>query len=127
MSSLPAVQVLKEYIVNTKEKISLDHLERIARGTEVEGSLVVPKRVEGFDYRTGDRQYERKAKVVVGEGKKHEVRELVRAAGLELLALKRTKIGGLAMGQLKIGQFRGLKKRELDLVLGAGERPAKKT
>ena len=41
MSSLPAVQVLKEYIVTTKEKISLDHLERIARGTEVEGSLVV--------------------------------------------------------------------------------------
>jgi len=39
----------------------------------------------------------RVVRVVVSEGKKHEVRLLVAAAGLELLTLHRTRVGGYTL------------------------------
>ena len=95
--------------------MKLDHLDLIAQGTQVEDAFVVPKRVEGFDGRTGDPKAEYKAKIIVGEGKKHEVRELVANAGLQVTALKRVRIGQLSLQDLPIGKFRGLRKRELEL------------
>jgi len=102
-------------VVTCATKVKLAQLEKIAEGTEVENTFVVPKRVEGFDYRTGDPKYEYKVKIVVGEGKKHEVRELVASAGLKVTALKRIRIGALSLNDLPIGKFRGLKKKELEL------------
>ncbi|QDZ21114.1 pseudouridine synthase [Chloropicon primus] len=113
--SHPKYGVLKEYVVTCATKVKLAQLEKIAEGTEVENTFVVPKRVEGFDYRTGDPKYEYKVKIVVGEGKKHEVRELVASAGLKVTALKRIRIGALSLNDLPIGKFRGLKKKELEL------------
>ena len=111
----PKYGVLKEYIVTTTQKVKPMHLEKIAEGTEVEGTFVVPKGVYSFDRRTGDPKHEYKVKVVVGEGKKHEVRELVANAGLQVTALKRVRIGQLSLQDLPIGKFRGLRKRELEL------------
>ena len=76
---------------------------------------MIPKGVDYFDRRTGDPKYEYKLRIVVGEGKKHEVRELVANAGLKVEALKRVRIGQLCLQDLPIGQFRGLRKKELEL------------
>ena len=111
----PKYGVLKEYVVTCDSKVKLAHLERIAEGTEVEGTYVTPKRVEAFDRVTGDPKYEYKVKIVVGEGKKHEVRELVACTGLQVQSLKRTKVGKLCLESLLIGRFRKLKKKELEL------------
>jgi pseudouridine synthase len=111
----PKYGVLKEYVVTCSTKVKPSHLMKIAEGTEVEDTFVVPKQVDYFDRRTGDPKWEYKLRIVVGEGKKHEVRELVAHAGLRVDALKRVRIGQLQLRDLPIGQFRGLRKKELEL------------
>ena len=44
--------------------------------------------------------------IAVKEGKKHEVRLLIKEAKLTLLSLTRIRIGGLLLGPLKEGEFR---------------------
>ena len=55
------------------------------------------------------------SRVVVGEGKKREVRALVANAGLKVDALKRVRVGQLWLHDLPIGQFRGLSPKEREL------------
>ena len=55
------------------------------------------------------------SRVVVGEGKKREVRALVANAGLKVDGLKRVRVGQLWLHDLPIGQFRGLSPKEREL------------
>lgn len=48
-----------------------------------------------------------RVRVVVAEGRKHEVRELVAAAGMTLKSLKRVRVGGLRLPRdLGMGGFK---------------------
>lgn len=100
----PRANIQKEYLIKTSEEINHEHLERMARGTRVEGVCVKPVRVTKVRKGT--------AKIVVKEGKKREVRTIVEAAGLKLLSLQRTRIGGLRLGQIPLGVFRELTDNE---------------
>lgn len=100
----PSSDIPKEYIVKTNKEILDHHLKTIAKGTVVEGKFVKPKKVEKVRKGT--------VKVVVHEGKKHEVRKLVAAAELEIYELKRTRIGSLRLGTLPKGSFRNMTEKE---------------
>ncbi|ADI37671.1 pseudouridine synthase [Waddlia chondrophila] len=104
----PSSNIQKEYIAKTDCEISNDHLKAIAAGTSVEGVFVQPLSVKKVRKAT--------LKVVVGEGKKREVRLLIAAAGLEVRALKRTRIGSLTLGSLPIGHWRSLTERDKQLI-----------
>lgn len=94
----PSSNVAKEYIVQTQEPVDGFSLRRMRDGCEVEGVFVKPISVEKIKHNS--------VKVVVMEGKKREVRIIVKAAGLTVLALKRTAIGGLRMEGLREGEYR---------------------
>ena len=100
----PKSGLKKEYIVKTNREITHDHLVAIGKGVEVQGTYVVPKVVKKIRRGT--------VKIVVGEGKKHEVRILVKNAGLEVLELKRVRIGGLSLGTLPEGAYRELTEKD---------------
>ncbi|GLI63482.1 hypothetical protein VaNZ11_006459 [Volvox africanus] len=103
----PSSGVTKEYVVGLDKDASRPQLRALAAGTEVAGTFVSPLEVEVL----GD---PRRLRVVVGEGKKHEVRELVKAAGLELVSLKRVRIGGFRLPRdLGVGGYRELKPSEI--------------
>ena len=51
--------------------------------------------------------------LVMTEGKNREVRRMVAAAGMELLALQRRRIGQVRLGDLAPGRVRELTQREL--------------
>lgn len=104
----PSSNIQKEYIAKTDCEISDDHLKTIAAGITVEGTFVKPLSVKKVRKGT--------VKVVVGEGKKREVRFLIAAAGLEVRELKRTRIGNLTLGSLPIGQWRSMTERERQLI-----------
>jgi len=104
----PSSNIQKEYIAKTDCEISDDHLKTISAGTTVEGTFVKPLLVKKIRKGT--------LKVVVGEGKKREVRLLIAAAGLEVRELKRTRIGNLSLGSLPAGQWRPLTERERRLI-----------
>ncbi len=104
----PSSNIQKEYVVKTGSEITDEHLKRIAKGTKIEGVLVKPVKVTKVRKGT--------VKVVVSDGKKREVRYLVQAAGLEVKELKRTRIGGLRLGDIPVGHFREMTENEKEII-----------
>lgn len=100
----PSANLSKEYLVKTRQEISHDHLVVIGKGTMIEECFVRPICVTKVRKGT--------VKVTVKEGKKHEVRKLVEQAGLEIIELKRIRIGGLHLGTMQEGAFRALTETE---------------
>lgn len=104
----PSFNIHKEYVVKTNYEITDKHLKKISEGTEVEGVYVKPIKVSKVRRGT--------IKVIVSEGKKREVRELVQAAGLDVRELKRTRIGGLKLGDIPLGNWKPMTKREREMI-----------
>ena len=104
----PSANIVKEYLVKTREEIGHDHLVRISKGTLVEGQWIKPVNVKKVRRGT--------LKVAVKEGKKREVRYLVENAGLTLNLLTRIRIGGLKLSDLAEGQWRELTEKEQRLI-----------
>jgi 23S rRNA pseudouridine2605 synthase len=100
----PSSNIQKEYLVKTDQEITADHLCAIAAGTQVEGTFVKPIRVSKVRKGT--------LKIVVGEGKKREVRHLCQTAGLRIEQLTRIRIGGLQLGPIPLGSWRPMTEKE---------------
>lgn len=60
--------------------------------------------------------------IVMGEGRKREVRRMCETVGYPVIRLFRTAIGPLKDGGLKSGQWRALSIEEIRLLYGAGKR-----
>jgi 23S rRNA pseudouridine2605 synthase len=104
----PSANIQKEYLAKTSQEITHEHLVAISNGTLVEGVFVKPLRVSKVRRGT--------LKVTIAEGKKREVRILLEAAGLEVQALKRIRLGGLHLGELPVGSWRPLTEKEKKLI-----------
>lgn len=52
----------------------------------------------------------------IAEGRKRQVKRMAREIGLKVLALKRTRIGGLELGGLKPGELKELSEEEIDKI-----------
>lgn len=94
----PSGGVRKEYIAKVDQEITHEHLVALSEGCQVEGVRVRPIRVQKIRRST--------IRLVVQEGRYHEVRELLSAVGLEVLELKRVKIGQLSLGNLPVGRWK---------------------
>lgn len=104
----PSSNIHKEYLVKTDQEVSAEHLIAISQGTLVEGAFVKPVRVEKVRRGT--------IKIVIGEGKKREVRMLLDAVGLKVITLTRIRLGSLLLGVLPVGEWRPLTEREKELI-----------
>lgn len=104
----PSSNINKEYLVKTNQEIDPEHLAAISQGTLVEGIFVKPVKV--VKVRKGT------LKVTIAEGKKREVRLLLKAAGLEINELTRIRIGGLQLGALPPGTWRPMKEKEKKVI-----------
>lgn len=105
----PSKRIPKEYLVKVDKEVQHEHLVTIAEGMWIEGSYVKPKSV--VKVRRGT------LRIVVVDGRKHEVRRLMEKAGLETRDLKRIRIGQLVLGTLPAGHFRPLSEKERELIL----------
>lgn len=104
----PSSNLQKEYVAKTGHEITDEHLKTISGGIKIDGVFVKPIRVKKVRKGT--------VKVTVSEGKKREVRLLIQAAGLEVRELKRTRIGGLLLGDLSEGAWRPMSEKEKSLI-----------
>lgn len=105
----PSYNIDKEYLVKTSSVITDVEIKKLLSGIWLLGSFIKPKKV--IKMRRGT------LKIVVKEGKKHEVRRMVRAAGLSLKELTRIRIGPLVLGSLPVGNYRPLTPKEINLFL----------
>jgi len=100
----PSKNITKEYLVRTVEPVTDLHLKAISQGIRIDGKQIRPVKVKKVRNET--------MKIGVKEGKKHEVRLLIKHAGLTLRELKRIRIGGLVLSTLKEGQFSHLSEND---------------
>ncbi|GAV77191.1 PseudoU_synth_2 domain-containing protein/S4 domain-containing protein [Cephalotus follicularis] len=110
--SHPSSKLPKEYIASIDGEVNKRHLIAISSGTVIEGIQCIPDSVELLP-RQPDMPRPR-LRIVVHEGRNHEVRELVKNAGLEIYSLKRVRVGGFRLpSDLGLGKHVELKQGDL--------------
>ncbi|HEX7004424.1 MAG TPA: pseudouridine synthase [Trueperaceae bacterium] len=60
--------------------------------------------------------------LVLGEGRKRQVRRMLAAVGFEVSRLQRTRVGELELGNLEPGSYRLLSEEEIRAALASGDR-----
>ena len=104
-------KVEKEYVVRVSwtahpevtalnEAFPSEQLERLRHGLELDGERLKPAKVSW--------QNEQQLRVVLREGKKRQIRRMCELVGLQVVALKRIRIGRVGLGELPPGQWRYL-------------------
>lgn len=113
----PSSGLTKEYVAAVEGKVTKRHLQAISEGTLVEGVHCTPVAVELISAQANERK--QRLRIVVCEGRNHEVRHLIEKAGLELYSLKRVRIGDFKLPQdLSIGKHQVLGEAQIKKLVG---------
>lgn len=96
----------KEYEVAVREKINRSRMEReFGRGMTLEDGPTLPAKVSFVT----DRVF----RVILREGRKHQIRRMCAKLDLTITKLKRLRIGPVKLGDLKSGESRPLSPAEV--------------
>lgn len=113
----PRYGVEKEYLAEVDGIPSERQMSRIRRGVELDDGLA-----RALAARRGGRAGARGAvRVVMGEGRKREVRRLLAAVGLPVRRLVRFRVGPIRLGRLPPGQVRELTPEEVRALYRAAD------
>ena len=94
------------------QALPAESLALLRHGLELDGEALLPAQVEWLN--------DDQLRFVLQEGKKRQIRRMCEAVGLQVLGLKRVRIGAVALGALPAGQWRYLR---LDESFVAPRRP----
>ena len=96
--------VEKEYLVRVafrgQGRLPPEGLARLQHGLTLDGRLLKPAKVSW--------QNEDQLRFVLREGRKRQIRRMCELVGLDVLGLKRVRIGSVVLGKLPVGQWRYL-------------------
>jgi 23S rRNA pseudouridine2605 synthase len=115
--SHPRYEVEKEYRVLVARRPSEEQLEIWRRGVVLEEGVRTSPMEVVVESPEGRGAWLR---VVMHEGRKHELREIGRCIGLPVVRIIRRKIGSLTLGGLRPGQYRELTPAEITSLSGSG-------
>jgi 23S rRNA pseudouridine2605 synthase len=107
----PKFEHEKEYLVQIKGELKLEEINKLERGIRLEDGPTHPARVKEIS--TPPFNYS----ITIHEGRKRQVHRMFERLGHPLLALKRVRIGGLILGDLKEGEVQRLNQSEIDALL----------
>ena len=105
----PSGRVEREYVARVAGQVTARGLRTLRRGVELEDGLARPRHVRKV--RLGEDEWG--LKLILLEGRKREVRRLLRAIGHPVVALKRTRFGPFELGRLAPGAWRPAHSSEL--------------
>lgn len=95
----------KEYVIKTKEKLRSSFKKKMEAGVNIEGYMTKKCKVKIIDDFT--------FRIILTEGKKHQIRRMCSALFQEVTDLKRERIMNIKLGNLKPGGLRQIKGEEL--------------
>jgi len=105
----PKYEHSKEYLVHVNKKINNFFVRHMSEGIELEDfrtKQAIVERLDDFVFR-----------IVLTEGKKHQIRRMCTALGFEVTDLKRMRVMNIKLGSLKPNQKREIKEVELNIFL----------
>lgn len=121
----PRYGLAKEYNVLTDRRPIDPVMERVRRGTTIDGRTVVPEEFRILrETRDGPL-----LTITIHEGTKHLVRRVMEQAGIRVVRLRRVRLGPLSLAGIREGTYRELTSGELNSLFealrihGAEERP----
>ncbi len=115
----PKRKVEKVYRVEINRRLSRKDIEDLRRGVQIEGGPTLPA---GVFVKNDDGQG-MTLKLVITEGRKRQIRQMVEAVGAKVLRLKRLQFGSLMLKDLPLGRWRYLTAAELRALKSLVERP----
>ncbi len=96
----------KEYVVKTSNKLRGSFKEKMEKGVDIEGYVTKPCKV----IIVNDHSF----RVILTEGKKHQIRRMCSALFQEIADLKRIRVMNIKLDKLKPNQFREITGKELE-------------
>ena len=96
----------KEYIVSVDKPITPEFVEKMSKGVRILGTKTLPCKVEQLS------KYE--FKIILTQGLNRQIRRMCEALGYEVYRLQRVRIMNIHLGNLPVGQWRDLTKKEKD-------------
>lgn len=116
-STHPRQEIKKTYLAEVNGRPAEDNLNLIRAGVEIDGKFTSPAQVEIIK----EKENSTILQVIIHEGRNRQVKRMFEAIGHEVLKLKRTAVGNLSLGNLRIGHWRYLTPAEVNLALGRKE------
>lgn len=108
----PKFEHEKEYLVRIKDKLSTSEKLKVEHGIPLDDGITYPARIkESSNYPPFNYS------ITIHEGRKRQIHRMFANLGHRVLALKRIRLAGLSMGNLKEGEVRKISKRETERLL----------
>jgi 23S rRNA pseudouridine2605 synthase len=111
----PSYEVLKTYLATVEGRVPRGLGKRLQAGVELEDG---PVRVDSFTVKEAQLEASL-VEVVLHEGRNHIVRRLMAEVGHPVVKLSRTRIGPIALGNLRPGRTRVIAGAELGTLMKA--------
>lgn len=111
----PKYEIEKTYNVTVRGKITNDEVQKLRDGVEIEDYISGKAKVKIL--KIDEEKNISRLEIKIHEGKNREVRKMCDAIDKKVLALHRSQIGNLGVKDLKLGQWRYLKEREVNNLL----------
>jgi len=105
----PSYKVPKTYLVKVRGHPPTEALARLQQGVKLEDGITAPAELKVME----DDQKATWLALTLREGRKHQVKRMCAAVGHPVLKLRRTKIGPIELDDLRPGEIRRLKSREV--------------
>lgn len=102
----PKKEVEKEYYFKYKGKLNDDSVEMCLKGLNINNEYITKEAILNIINDT-------EGKIIIKEGKYHEVKRMIKTLGGEVTYLKRIRMKELELGDLKIGEYRELDVEEI--------------
>ena len=112
----PKHEVEKTYTVTLRGKVTNEDVENLRQGVVIDEEYKTkPAKVRIM--KIDEEKNLSRLEIVIHEGKNRQVRKMCEAIGKKVVALHRSKIGNIDVKDLKIGQWRYLTKKEVDMLI----------
>ena len=105
----PSTEIEKDYLLTLKSPVPPEALEKLTAGPVLEDGPMAPPTVSNL--RAGPRQTT--LRLTIHEGRNRIIRRACTAVGLDLISLRRVRVGPVLLGNLPEGEHRPLTEEEL--------------
>jgi 23S rRNA pseudouridine2605 synthase len=105
----PSGKIQKTYLVKVKGTPEDAGVERLRRGVKLEDGVTAPAKIKKMRLTENNSWFE----MTIHEGRKRQIRRMFETIGHPVLKLKRTRINGIELGDLKSGGYRYLTPEEM--------------
>lgn len=108
----PKHEITKTYNATVVGKVTEEDVENLKKGVKIEDYTTKPAKVRIL--KIDQEKNLSRLEIIIHEGRNRQVRKMCEAIGKKVIALHRSKIGEIAVKDLKIGTWRYLKKSEIE-------------